>query len=112
MADLSTNLIVDAGTKPTFVAATASDTGVIGSGHNTFAVYRNGSASSKTVTVIAPGTTDYGQLNPDPAIVIAASAEAWIPLRGDYDPGDGTARATLTTSAQDVALLVAIVKVL
>jgi hypothetical protein len=94
---LTTHEIVDAGTAPTFVPAAASDTAEIGNGHNTFVVYKNASASNtKTITVTAPGNTDYGQPNPDPVINVPVTSEVWIPLRKDYDPGDGTGRATLT----------------
>lgn len=104
MADLTTHEVVDAGTAPTFVAAAASDTAEIGNGHNTFVVYKNASGTDdKTVTVTAPGNTDYGQPNPDPALALNASSELWIPLRKDYDPSDGTSRATLTISGTGLA---------
>lgn len=100
MAALTINTVVDAGTAPTFVAAAASQTVDIGSGHNTFVVVKNASASSVTVTITAPGNTDYGQANPDPAIVVAANTgEVWIPIRKAYDPGDGTNAAALAYSA-------------
>lgn len=99
MAALSVQNITDAGTKPTFATATASDTAPIGSGHNTFVVYRN-SGSQTTITVVVPGNTSYGAANPDPAYTLAATTgELWIPLRKAYDPGDNGSRATLTQSA-------------
>lgn len=100
--------LVDAGTPPTFSAATASDTMPINSGTNTFAVYRNGSGSSVTVTVVVPGNTTYGQPTPDPALTVAAAGELWIPLRKEFD--DGTGNATLTTSSQ-TSVTMAVVKV-
>lgn len=99
MAALTTQSIVNAGTAPTFGAAALSDTAEIGNGRNTFVVYKNTDSNEKTVTITAPGNTDYGQANPDPAITVAATTgEVWIPLRQDYDPSDGTGRATLTVS--------------
>lgn len=109
MAALTTNQIVDAGTAPTFIQAGASDTAEIGNGHNTFVVYKNTTGSSVTITVVAPGNTDYGVAYPDPQISVpATNGERWIPLRNGYD--DGTGRATLTTSAQDAGITVAVVR--
>lgn len=109
MAALPVRRLVDAGTRPTLVAATASDTAVIGDGVKNFAVYKNGSAGSVTVTVKGQGTTDYGGALPDNAITVATGAEVWIPLRKDYS--DGTGNAVITTSAQDPALVAAVVSV-
>ncbi|MEU3052277.1 hypothetical protein [Streptomyces griseus] len=110
MAALTTFQVNNAGGAPTFVEAGASDTAEIGSGYNTVAIYRNGSGSSVTVTAVAPGNTDYGPPLPDNAVVIAAGDEGYVPLRKAYDPADGTGRATLTTSAQDEDLVVAVVR--
>lgn len=100
MAALSTQLIVDAGTAPTFGAAAAtSNTAEVGNGRNTFYVVKNGDASSHTVTITVPGTTDYGQNTPDPVITVGAGAEKWIPLRKAYDAADGTGRATVVLDA-------------
>lgn len=107
MAALTTQSIVDAGTKPTFAAAAASDTAAIDS--RTFVVYKNTSGSPVTVTVVVPGNTEYGQPYPDPALVLAATTgELWIPLHKIYD--DGTGRATITTSAQ-TNVTVAVVRI-
>lgn len=111
MAALTTQHVVDAGTKPTFASAAASDTVEIGNGINTFAVYKNTSGSPVTVTVVVPGNTTYGQPNPDPALTLpATTGELWIPMRKAYDPGDGSGRATITTSAQ-TSVTVAVVQV-
>lgn len=97
MANLTVQNIVDAGTPPTFGAVTASDRIPINSGHNV-AHYKNGSASSVTVTVLGQGVTAYGVANPNNVITVAAGAEARIPIRKAYD--DGSGYATVTTSAQ------------
>ncbi|MFD8117092.1 hypothetical protein [Streptomyces microflavus] len=110
MAALTTQNIVNAGTAPTFGAAAASDTAEIGSGRNTFVVYKNGSGASVDVTITAPGDTEYGVGNPEKVVAVAAGSEAWIPLRKAYDPADGTGRATITTSAQ-ASVTVAVVRV-
>ena len=108
MAALTVQNIVDAGTKPTFSTPTASDTATIGSGYDSFLVYRNASGSPITVTVVVPGNTTYGQPMPDPQITVAATTgEAWIPLRKAYDDGTGT--VTVTTSSQ-TSVTVALVK--
>lgn len=114
MAALNTQNIVDAGTKPTFGTAGTSDTAEIGSGFNTFVVYKNGDAANiKTITITAPGNTSYGSPFPDPAIAVPTSSEVWIPLRKAYDPGDGTARATLaiTGTGGATSVTVAVVRV-
>ncbi|MGW0939109.1 hypothetical protein [Streptomyces sp. NPDC002666] len=114
MAALATQNVVAAGTAPTFGAASASDTAEVGNGYNTFAVYRNSGATPATVTVVAPGNTSYGEPNPDPDFTLADGSgtptEVWVPLRKEYDSGDGNGRATITVSpATDVT--VAIVRV-
>lgn len=112
MAALTTQNIVNAGTAPTFGAAAASDTAEVGSGTNTFVVYKNGHATlPRTVTIAVPGNTSYGQPTPDPAIVVPAVGEVWIPLRKEYDAGTGTARATITASDAAADLTVAVVRV-
>lgn len=114
MAALTTFNLVDAGTKPTFVAAALTDTAEIGNGYNTFVVYKNTDSNIKTVTITAPGLNDYGQPNPDPAISVAiTTGEVWIPLRKAYDPADGLGRATLTVSGTGgvTGVTVAVVRV-
>lgn len=109
MAALSTQNIVNAGTAPTFGAAATSDTAEVGNGTNTIAVYKN-TGTQKTVTVTVPGNTSYGQANPDPALTLAATTgELWIPLRKEYDAGDGTGRCTITVD-DATAVTVAIVR--
>lgn len=110
MATLATHVLSDAGTAPTFVAASTSDKARINSGKDTFVVYKNASGSAVTVTIVAPGNTDYGQPYPDPAIVVAAAGERWIPMRKSYDPGDGTGLATLNLSLA-TSVTVAVVQV-
>jgi hypothetical protein len=113
MAALTTQNIVAAGTAPTMGAAAASDTAEVGNGVNTFARYRNTSANSTTVTVVYPGTLISGDAIPDKAYTLADGSttptEVWIPLRKEYDAGDGTGRCTITTS-QQTGITVAIVR--
>jgi hypothetical protein len=108
MAALSTQNIVNAGTKPTFGAAATSDTAEVGSGTNSFIVYKNTNVATRTVTITAPGNNAYGQANPDPVLTLGATTgELWIPLRKEYDAGDGTGRAALALSdATDVTVAV------
>lgn len=101
MAALTTQKLVNAGTKPTFGAAALSDTAEVGNGGNTFVVYKNTDSNAKTVTITVPGTTTYGQANPDPALTLAATTgELWIPLRKEYADAAvaGVGRCTLTVS--------------
>ena len=106
MAALTLQHITDAGTKPTFGAASTSDTAQIGSGLNTFLVYKNGSASPVDITVVAPGNTEYGVAMPDKVVSVAASGEAWIPLRKDYDDATGLATITMADATSVTVALV------
>lgn len=48
---------------------------------------------------------------PDKQIALPiTTGELWIPLRKEYDAGDGTGRCTITTSAQDANIKVAVVR--
>jgi hypothetical protein len=99
MTALATNQLVNAGTAPTFVAASVSDTAAVGTGSNTFVVYKNSHATlTRTVTLVVPGTTSYGAALPDPAVVVPALGEVWIPLRREYRAIDGGGRVTITTA--------------
>src|SRR4051812_11733034 len=114
MTALVTNVLVDAGTKPTFVNSSASDTAEHGNGKNTFIVYKNTGASPAVVTITAPGNNSYGQPNPDPAITVAiTTGEAWIPLRNEYDDSAnaGVGRCTITATNFGATLQVAVVQV-
>lgn len=113
MTALTTNLIVDAGTKPTFVNSSASDTAEHGNGKNTFIVYKNTGGSIAVVTITVPGNTTYGQAMPDPAINVAATTgEVWIPLRQEYDDSAnaGVGRCTITATNSGATLQVAVVQ--
>lgn len=111
MAALSTQNLVDAGTAPTFGNSSASDTAEVGNGLNTFVVYKNTGGSPAVVTITVPGNTSYGQPMPDPAITVAATnGERWIPLRKEYDAGDGSGRATLAATNSGATLQVAVVR--
>jgi len=114
MAALTTQQLVDAGTAPAFGAASASDTAEVGSGRNTFAVYRNTGAAAVTVTVVAPGNTSYGEPMPDPEYALADGSttptEVWIPLRKEYvdraTAGAGRCTIIVDTPADvDVAIV-------
>lgn len=108
-----TQLVVDAGTKPTFNAATVADTVEHGNGKNTFLVYKN-TGTQKTITITAPGVNGYGQNNPDPALTLpATTGELWIPLRNDYDDSAnaGVGRCTITMTPDATGVTVAVVQV-
>jgi hypothetical protein len=110
MAALTTQNIVANGTAPTLGAASASDTAEVGNGINTFAVYKNSGGSASVVTISVAGNTSYGEPLPDPAITVPiTTGEKWIPLRKEYDSGDGTGRCTITAT-NTAGLTVAIVR--
>lgn len=63
-------------------------------------VFRNGDAASKTVTLVVPGNTRYGQANPDVAYVVPAGATAYIgPLTSDLGDPTDTNLISVTYSA-------------
>lgn len=109
MAALTTQLVVDAGTKPTFSAATTTDTTTIGNGTNTFVVYKNADTSSHTLTITVAGTTSYGVAMPQKTVTIPANTgEVWVPLRKAYDDGTGIAHLGLDAAT---SVTVAVVQV-
>ncbi len=115
MAALNTQNIVAAGTAPTMGAAALSDTAEVGNGINTVVRYRNTDAQAKVITVTVPGNTSYGSPNPDPTYNLADGSvtptEAWIPMRKEYDAGDGSGRATLAiTTGTATGVTVAVVR--
>jgi hypothetical protein len=110
MAALTTQPLVDAGTAPTFGNSSASDTAEIGSGHNTFLVYRNTGGSDAEVTIDVPGNTSYGEPTPNKVVTVpATTGEKWIPLRKEYNSGAG--RAVITATNSGATLKVAVVRV-
>jgi hypothetical protein len=114
MTALTTQSVVDAGTKPNFAlqTATVADTAEIGSGHDTVVVYKNTDANIKTITITVPGNTDYGQANPDPALSLAASTgELWIPMRKDYNNGTGRADLAVSGTGGVTGVTVAVVRI-
>lgn len=114
MAALTTQMIVNAGTAPSFGAAADEDTAEVGNGLNTFVVYRNESETdAKTVTIEVLGSTDYGQPTPDPVLNLAAESELWIPLRKAYDQADGSGRCKLTVggTGAEADVSVAVVRI-
>lgn len=98
MAQMAVQLIVDAGTEPTYSAANLTDTADVGSGHNTVLSVKNGSASSITVSIASFAVNDNGDTMPAHVVTVAAGGAAKIPLRKSYDKGDGTG-AQITYSA-------------
>lgn len=114
MAALTTQGLVNLGTAPTFGSASASDTAEVGTGSNTFAIYRNTGATPVKVTVVVPGKTSYGVDTPDPEFDLADGSstptEVWIPLRREYvdraNAGAGRCTITVDTPADvDVAIV-------
>jgi hypothetical protein len=96
MAALTTQSIARAGTTPTFAAATGGGDTVQG-GDNIFLVVKNGGGSPITATVVVPGTTAYGEANPDIAVAVANGAEKWIPMDSQY-ADNTTGRVSITYS--------------
>ncbi|MBG0828555.1 hypothetical protein HS041_12325 [Planomonospora sp. ID67723] len=88
MATYTAEAITSAGT--TFTSRSAASGDKITPDTNVWIEVTNGSGSSMTVTIAAPGTTRYGQANPDPVYTVANGATKAIPMYADYvDPSDG-----------------------
>jgi hypothetical protein len=93
MANLTTQNIVAAGTKPTYstpAASAAGDTAEVGNGGNTFLHVINSGATSRTST----------------------PTEVWIPLRKEYASADdyGVGRCGFTVGADSTDVKVAVVR--
>lgn len=100
MALLAAQSAVKGGTVLTYNACAAGgDT--VRTGDKVFLLFKNGDASSKTVTIAVPGTTSYGVANPADAIVVAAGAEVIIgPIDSQFaTPGTNPPTAAITYSA-------------
>lgn len=97
MALLAVQLLTDAGTEPTFSAATVSDTAPIGSGHDTFVCYKNTDTNVKTLTITVAAVNDNGDtIQPHVVSLAATTGVVKIPLRRSYDPGTGLATVVIT----------------
>ena len=72
MATLAVQQIPVTGFTPTFAAAGAGGDAA-NPDDRTFLRVKNGSASPINVTIVDPGTTQIGQANPDPVVVVPAS---------------------------------------
>lgn len=112
MANLSTQYLADTGVVPALTAlAGLSQSVEIGNGHDTWLVLRN-SGTSKTVSIVIPGNTPYGEPNPDRSITLpATTGELWIPLRREYMDSTTPGRATVTFSADVTGVTGAVVRV-
>lgn len=114
MAALTTQSLVHTGTPPTFAAAAASDTAEVGTGQNTFIVYKNTNATARTVTITLPATfTPYTEATTSTVTYnlldgSVTPTERWIPLHHDYAGSDG--RATLTVAPAVTNVTVAVVR--
>ena len=84
-----------AGTAVDFTAADAAGDTVPPNSRGALMV-RNGDTTAKTVTVVTPGNTRYGQADPDVPVTVAAGATALIgPFPQDLaDPADGLVHVT------------------
>lgn len=110
MAALTINHLSSVGTKPTFQAASASDTAAYDSGKNTFLVYKNSGGSAAVLTITPTGTTKYGVAKPVVTVTVAiTTGENWIPLFSDEDDGNGLGNVTVTAT-NTTGLTVALVR--
>lgn len=101
MANLALKQLSDTGAVPTLdPIADLVPSVPIGNGHSNWLVLRNSNAATRTVTIVVPGNTSYGEPYPDKVYTLAANiGELWIPLRKDYADPNTPGRATVTLSA-------------
>lgn len=106
MALLTSQRVTLAGTQITYAAASA--------GGDTFAPdvaelrVKNGHTAAQSVTIVTPGTTQWGVADPDIVVSVPAGAEYAIgPFpRGLADPSDNLVHVTYSgTTALTVALV-------
>jgi hypothetical protein len=100
MALLSAQSGVKGGVALTFNACTAGgDT--VRTGDKVYLLFKNGDATSKTITIAVPGNTSYAQAKPANAVVVAAGAQTIIgPIDGEFaTPGTNPPTAAITYSA-------------
>lgn len=90
MANLTTKVLGNDGTKPTFVAADAAGDKINNPGPGLFAVVKVG-ATSTTITAVVPGTLSTGDAFPDKVYGPLVSDEVWIPIPRNYAGSDGKA---------------------
>jgi hypothetical protein len=77
MALLTTQSPSVQGTAPTYGAVSASDTIIPDVGM--FLIVKNASGTADTVTIVIPGTTEFGSAMPDPTITVPiTTGERWI----------------------------------
>jgi hypothetical protein len=120
MANLTTQNIVAAGTKPTYstpAASAAGDTAEVGNGGNTFLHVINSGATTRTVTLLMDHLTlATGDVHPDKEFTLADGSstptEVWIPLRKEYASADdyGVGRCGFTVGADSTDVKVAVVR--
>lgn len=94
------------GATVTFGAAAASDTAVGGQGR--YMVYRNGSGSPITVTIVTPETVDGDLAVTDRTVTVTNGTDRHIPLPRRFNDAT-TGLSTITTSAQ-TSITVALVQ--
>ena len=107
MAALSTSVVPLTGLVVAPVAASAGGDDCQ-SGAGVLLVVENGDASSHTVTLVTPGTVN-GLPIGDRAVVVAAGAQAVIPVTSDYR-NPATGRASITYDAV-TSMSVAVIRV-
>lgn len=104
MSALTTKVLSDDGSAPTFVEPGVSDTAQVGSGLNTFLIVKAASAAA-TVEITPPGKTSYGVALPKKTVAVAADGEAWLPLRREYADETGRATVKVTGAGATVAVV-------
>jgi hypothetical protein len=107
----TTQVIVPAGTAPTFTAVTASDTTEVGD--QLFAIYRSTHTATVDVVVVGKQVLENGDTAPNKTYTLAIGSvtmqEKWIPLYRSYLDAV-TGLATITTTVQVPAITMAVVR--
>jgi hypothetical protein len=110
MALLSVQQAKLTGQAITYAAASAGGDTFARTGDHLELRVKNADATSKTVTVVIPGNTEYGQPQPDVAVVVVNATEAAIgPIpAGAVDPADGLVHVTYSAVTSVTVALVGV----
>ncbi|MFH8405573.1 hypothetical protein ACH4FX_12470 [Streptomyces sp. NPDC018019] len=106
----TTQVIVPAGTAPTFTAATASDTMEVG--ERVWVEYRSTHSATTTVTVIGERELENGDVTPNKVYTLGIGSvtmsELRIPLYKSYQ--DATTGVAAITTSQQTGVTMAVVR--
>lgn len=111
MALVSPQPLAVTGTAATYAAVSASDTIAPDTSKRFLYHVKNAGGSPDTVTVVVPGTDEFGQAHPDIAVTVTNATEKFIPLNLQprlADPSTGLITITHSFTTSVTAALLTI----